>query len=100
VFEEGRLEGRAGTLMGGFDNAMAGWSPGMEGLDTRDGRRMDPTGFFMTFETVVVGLVSERSVLKSERSRLSTHKTNLWMMKPRRGWLTVMFRIWRLCIEE
>ena len=100
VFEEGRLEGRTGILMGGFDNAMAGWSPGTEGLDARDGRRVDPAGFFMTSEAIVVGLGSGRSGLGSEGSRLATHRTNLGVMKLRRGWRFVVFRIWRmLCIE-
>ena len=66
VLEEGRLEGGTRTLMGGFDATVADSRPEMEGLEARDGRRMDPAGFLMLFKAAGVGLVSGRSVLESE----------------------------------
>ena len=95
MFEEGRLGGGTGTLIGGFDEVITGRSPGMEGLDARDGRQIDPAGFFLTFEAIVVGLVSGRSDLGLEGSRPTTHRTDLGMIKPRRGWQLVKSRVWR-----
>ena len=68
VLEEGRLEGGTRTLMGGFDAAVTGWRPDMEGFEARDERRIDPAGFLTAFEVTVVDLVSARSDLELENS--------------------------------
>jgi len=64
--KEGRLEEGTRTLMGGFDAVVTGWSPEMEGLEARDGRRADPAGFLVTFKVAVVELVSAKFGLGSE----------------------------------
>lgn len=66
VLEEGRLEGGTRTLIGGFDTVAIGWSPEVDGLEVREGRRMDPTGFLIAFETAVVDLFPESSDVESE----------------------------------
>ena len=86
VVEEGQLEGGTRTLIGGFDETAVGWNPEMEGLDGGDGRRMDLAGFFMRFEAAAVDLISERSGLGSEGSRVATYETNLATVKQRLGW--------------
>lgn len=55
------MEGGTRTLTGGFDTMVTGWSPEMEGLGARDGRRREPAGFFAISKAVVVDLVSGRS---------------------------------------
>jgi hypothetical protein len=85
--------------MGGFDKVIVDWSPEIEGLDAGDGRRMGLTGCFTTFEAAVVDLVSGRSNLGSERSRIATRETNLGTMKQGQGWQRVVSQIWRmLCV--
>lgn len=74
---ERRLEGGTGILMGGFDKGAAGWELGMKGLDARDGRWMNPTGFFMIFKVVLVDLSSGRSDSGSEKSRVVPTKQTL-----------------------
>ena len=88
------MEGETRTLMGGFDKVVVDWSPRIEGLDAGDGRRMDPAGFFTTFEATVVDLVSGRSGLGSGRSRLAARETNLGKVKRRQGWQLVESHIW------
>jgi len=61
VVGEGRFEGGARILMGGFDAVVTDWSPEMEDPEARDGRRMGPACFLTTFKAAVVDLVSAKS---------------------------------------
>lgn len=77
MVEEGRLVGGTRTLIGGFDVVLVGGNPAMEGLEARDGRRMDPADFLTTSEAAVVDLVSETSDLRLDRVRANNSERTL-----------------------
>ena len=63
--------------MGGFDEGATDWGSETEGPDARDGRRMNPTGLFTTFEAALVNPSSGRSDLGSEKSGLILRERTL-----------------------
>lgn len=96
AIDEGRLIGGTRALTGGLDALVTGFSPDTEGLETRDGGRIEPVGFFTIFEAAAADRTSGTSEMGLGCGTAHSRQTDLGIMRPKQGTQLAVFQIWRV----